>query len=67
MPECSCEELRERIDALEARLAQAPVRGKRAPSQYNIFIGRCVKQIEKEGPITERFRRCSARYKQGER
>ena len=67
MPGCSCEELRERIDALEAKLAQTPVRGKRARSAYNIFIGRCVKQIEKEGPIQDRFRRCSARYKQGER
>lgn len=34
---------------------------KRAPSEYNIFMGKCVK--EKRGDITDRFRACVNEWK----
>jgi hypothetical protein len=36
-------------------------KGKRQPSEFNIFIGKCVK--EKTGPITERFKKCVGEWK----
>ena len=40
-------------------------RVKRAPSEYNRFIGKCVRS--ETGPVTERFRRCVEKWKRGER
>ena len=37
-------------------------RVKRAPSEYNIFMGTCVKSIS--GPIKDRFKSCAAKWKQ---
>lgn len=34
---------------------------KRAPSEFNIFIGSCVK--EKTGPVPERFKSCVVEWK----
>ena len=39
--------------------------GKRTPSEYNIFIGKCVKS--ETGLVTERFKRCVEKWKRGER
>lgn len=35
---------------------------KREPSQFNVFVGDCVKK--KAGPVTERFKECVLEYKQ---
>jgi predicted transcriptional regulator len=67
MTECNCEELERRIQELESRLETLSLRKKRQANPYNLFIAKCLKEIEKEGPITERFKRCALRYKQGER
>jgi len=40
------------------------VKGRRKPNQYNLFIKKCLQEIEKEGAIQERFRRCVMRYKE---
>lgn len=37
-------------------------RKKRAPSQYNLFIGACIKS--KEGPVTERMKACAVEWKE---
>lgn len=34
---------------------------RRAPSEYNVFIGKCVKS--EAGPVTERFKRCVEKWK----
>ncbi len=36
-------------------------RGKNKPSEYNIFIGKCVKS--EKGPVPERFKRCVEKWK----
>jgi len=36
-------------------------KGKREPSEFNIFMGECVK--EKTGPIKERFKECVETWK----
>jgi hypothetical protein len=38
-------------------------KGKRQPSEFNIFIGKCVKE-EGAGPITERFKWCVSKWKE---
>ena len=37
-------------------------RRKRRPSEFNIFMGKCVK--EETGPVTERFKRCVEKWKE---
>ena len=37
-------------------------RKKRAPSQYNLFIGGCIKA--KEGPVPERMKACAIEWKE---
>ena len=39
-------------------------KGKRKPSAYNLFMSKCIREIETEGSIQERFKRCAARYKE---
>ena len=39
------------------------VKRTRAPSAYNEFIGRCVKEKGNGRPVTERFRECAADWK----
>jgi hypothetical protein len=67
-----CGELRlsredcDRIREVAGRMCRLEGGGfKRRASEYNIFIGKCVKS--EKGPITERFRRCVERWKRGER
>jgi len=56
MPEaCSCEQIKE-------ILLEMVERGKRAPSQYNIFMGECIR--EKTGAIQERLRACALEWRQ---
>jgi hypothetical protein len=54
----NCAILRE---AAEQLCKEKREKGKREPSEYNIFIGKCVK--EKEGPIKERFKECVETWK----
>jgi hypothetical protein len=38
-------------------------KGKKQPSEFNIFIGKCVKEGG-SGPITERFKWCVSKWKE---
>jgi len=51
-------------EAVESVCAERGPR-KRGVSDYNRFIGSCVKQGT--GPVTERFKGCVERWKKGER
>lgn len=44
------------------QICKAKASKKRKPSEYNVFIGECVKQ--ESGPVTERFKRCVLKWKQ---
>jgi len=61
MEACSCEEIRKMLEEI------CLGRGAKRPNAYNLFISKCIREIETEGPIQERFRRCAERYKKGER
>ena len=62
LDEDQCSLVREAAESICT--AKGP-RGKRAPSEYNLFMGKCVK--EKTGPIKERFKSCVVEWKKGER
>lgn len=49
-------------EAAEQLCKEKRQKGKRKPSEFNIFIGKCVKE-EESGPITERFKRCVTKWK----
>ncbi len=59
LDEDKCELVREAAESICT--AKGPKRGKRAPSEYNIFVGKCVK--EEKGPVPERFKRCVVKWK----
>lgn len=59
-----CELIREAAEKICPKSVRM-VKGKRAPSEYNKFVGSCVKA--KEGPITERFKACVVEWKAGKR
>ena len=63
MEACSCAEIRKMIEEICLGRGTA----KRSPNAYNLFMSRCIREIETKGPIQERFRRCAERYKRGER
>lgn len=50
-------------EAAQEYCREKGVKGKRQPSEFNIFIGKCVKEVGK-GPITERFKKCVAKWKE---
>jgi hypothetical protein len=49
-------------EAAEELCKEKREKGKRQPSEFNIFIGKCVKE-EGADPITERFKRCVSKWK----
>ena len=42
-------------------------RAKRAPTQYNIIMGQCVKRGPAGTPVQQRFQRCVVEWKQKKR
>ena len=58
---CSCEDIRSIVREEIATLPAGKVRGKRAPSAYNQFMGSCVRG--KSGAIQDRFRECALEWK----
>lgn len=68
MPECSCEELSRKIEELTEEIESLKSRGgggraKRAPSAYNEFMGKCVKEKGKGGDHQGKFKDCAAEYR----
>jgi len=57
MEACSCEEVRAIVEETIARLGAGKVKKKRAPSAYNLFIGKCMKEGK---PMAQ----CAVEYKQ---
>jgi hypothetical protein len=49
-------------EAAEELCKEKREKGKRQPSEFNVFIGKCVKE-EGAGSITERFKRCVSKWK----
>jgi len=39
-------------------------KGKRAPSQYNLFMASCIKGRPKGTPVQEQMKSCAAQYRQ---
>jgi len=65
--ECSCDQIKQIVkevvkDAFQQKMTEVKTEGKtrtkRKPSQYNIFMGNCIKK--KEG----NFKTCAAKYKE---
>ena len=58
IPEEKCQILREAVEELCKGKRQ---KGKREPSEFNVFMGKCVK--EKKGVVKERFKECVGEWK----
>jgi len=56
------EKAKAKIDPIAPRLqVEKQSKKKRAPSKYNIFMGKCVKS--KSGKITTRLKKCATEWK----
>ena len=62
--DAGCRLMREAAVEVYGKKEKKP-RKKRAPSQYNLFIGDCIKA--KEGPVTERMKACAVEWKEEKR
>ena len=56
-----CRLMREAAIEVYGKKEKKP-RKKREPSQYNLFVGECIKA--KEGPVTERMKSCALEWKE---
>jgi len=51
-------------EIVREEIANVGIKGKRKPNQYNLFIKKCLQEIETQGVIQERFKKCAMRYKE---
>ncbi len=60
LPDEQCALVRE---AAEEYCKERYQKGKRQPSEFNIFMATCMKE-RKEQPVTERFRKCVEEWRE---
>ena len=51
-------------EIVREEIANVGIKSKRKPNQYNLFIKKCLQEIETKGAIQERFKKCAMRYKE---